>query len=90
MKASVKFESNLSLLFDFLVRLGYVGIGFFSVENIVAEVTLYNNIEMSKNCPKIVQKLPKIAKNCQKFPKIVQKMPKIAKNCPKLIKIAQN
>ena len=32
-----------------------------SVENIVAEVTFHNNIEMSKNC-----------QNCPKMPKIVQ------------------
>ena len=54
-----------------------------SMENMVAEVALHNDIEMSKNCqkmPKIVQKMPK---NCPKLPKIV-------KNCSKLIKIAQN
>ena len=39
-----------------------------SVENMVAEVTLDNNIEMSKNCPKIAKKfkkspnLPKLSK----------------------------
>ena len=41
-----------------------------SMENMVAEVALHNDIEMSKNCPKI-------AKNGKK----VQKLPK---NCPKL------
>ena len=40
-----------------------------SVENMVAEVTLHNNIEMPKNCPKIAKSCPKIA---QKLPKIVQ------------------
>ena len=54
-----------------------------SVENIVAEVTLYNDIEMSKNGPKFVKNCPKFAKNCQKFPKI-------AKNCPKFLKIDKN
>ena len=49
------------------------------MENMVAEVTLHNNIEMSKNCSKI-------AKNGKK----VQKLPKIAKNCPKLTKIDKN
>ena len=41
-----------------------------SVENMVAEVTLHNNIEMSKNCQKITNncpKLPKIAQNWSKW-----------------------
>ena len=42
----------------------------------VAEVTLHNDFEMSKNCPK----LSNIAQNCPKLPKIAQ-------NCPKLLKI---
>ena len=45
-----------------------------SMENMVTEVTLHNNIEMSKICQKmskIVQKLPKIAKKFTKIPKIV-------------------
>ena len=57
-----------------------------SVENMFAEVTLHNNIELSKNgqkMPKIVQKIPNIAKNC---PKLL----KIAQNCPKLPKIDEN
>ena len=37
-----------------------------SVKNMVAEVTLHNNIEMSKNCKKW-QKSPKIAQNCLKL-----------------------
>ena len=39
----------------------------------VAEVTLHNNIQMPKYCPKmskVVQKVPKIAQNGQKLPKI--------------------
>ena len=50
---------------------------FHSVENMVAEVTLHNNIKMSKNCQELskdIQKLPKITKNCSK----------LMKNCPKL------
>ena len=45
-------------------------LGMHSVENMVAEVTLHNNIEMSKKCKKM-------SKNCPKLPKIAQ-------NCPKL------
>ena len=41
--------------------------------NMVAEVTLHNDIEMNKKCPKIAKKMPKlskIAQNCTKLPKI--------------------
>ena len=34
-----------------------------SVENMVAEVTLHTNIDMSKNC----RKIQKIVQNCQKL-----------------------
>ena len=44
-----------------------------SMENMVTEVTLHNNIEMSKNC--------------QKMQENIQKLPKIVQNCPKLLKI---
>ena len=46
-----------------------------SMENIVAEVALHNNIEMSKNC--------------QKMPKIAQKLSKIDKKYPKIERLPQ-
>ena len=40
-----------------------------SVENMIAEVTLHNSIEMSKHCPKIAKNIPKISQHCPKLPK---------------------
>ena len=51
-----------------------------SVENMVAEVTLHNYIEMTKNC----------FKNAKICPKFFQKLPKTAKYCPILLKIDRN
>ena len=51
-----------------------------SEENMVAEVTLHNNIEMSKSCPKIAQ-------NCPKLPKVAQNYPKLTKNDKNCLKL---
>ena len=57
------------------------------MENMVAEVALYNNIEMFKNCPKNAKncpKLPKNAKNCQKMPKIAKNFQKLPRGLNKM------
>ena len=58
-----------------------------TVENMVAEVTLHNNIEMYKNCQKIAKKCQKLSKNCPRLPKNCPRLPKIVQNGLKLPKI---